>query len=148
MFAAFFMVFSVFLMFAVFRLLPPQGGESVAPYQAFGAHPLMQITETLHIKHCSKSLYTNITPFFSALQADPSDSANDTKTAPISCYGNRGGSIALFVLFQALTQLLAGVLNRSLSGCQNCRVFGSGKTHFSTFTHAMLSISSDSHENK
>lgn len=23
----------------------------------------MQITETLHIMHCSKSLYTNITPF-------------------------------------------------------------------------------------
>lgn len=79
MFAAFFMVFSVFLMFAVFRLLPPQGGESVAPYQAFGAHPLMQIAETLHIKHYSKSLYTNITPFFPTLQADPSDSANDTK---------------------------------------------------------------------
>ena len=117
------MVFSVFLMFAVFRLLPPQGGESVAPYQAFGAHLLMQITETLHIMHCSKSLYTNITPFFSALQADPSDSANDTKTAPISCYGNRGGSIALFVLFQALTQLLAGVLDRSLRGCQNYRAF-------------------------
>ena len=62
--------------------------------------------------------------------------------------GNRGGSFCLLVLLQALTQLLAGVLNRSLSGCQNCRVFGSGKTHFSTFTHAMLSISSDSHENK
>lgn len=91
MFAAFFRVFSFFfLMFAVFRLLPPQGGESVAPYQAFGAHPLMQITETLHIMHCSKSLYTNITPFFPTLQADPSDSANDTKNAPISCYGNRG----------------------------------------------------------
>ena len=28
-----------------------------------------------------KSLYTNITPFFPTLQADPSDSANDTKTA-------------------------------------------------------------------
>ena len=112
MFAAFFMVFSVFLMFAVFRLLPPQGGESVAPYQAFGAHPLMQITETLHIMHCSKSLYTNITPFFPTLQADPSDSANDTKTAPVSCYRNRGGSLALFVLFQALTQLLAGGLDR------------------------------------
>ena len=124
MFAAFFIVFSVFLMSAVFRPLPPQGGESVAPYHAFGAHPLMQITETLHIMHCSKSLYTNITPFFSALQADPSDSANDTKTAPISCYGNRGGSLALSVLFQALTQLLAGRLNRSLSGCQNYRVFG------------------------
>ena len=50
-------------MFAVFRLLPPQGGESVAPYQAFGAHPLMQIMETLHIKHYSKSPHTNITPF-------------------------------------------------------------------------------------
>ena len=117
MFAAFFMVFSVFLMFAVFRLLPPQGGESVAPYQAFGAHPLMQITETLHIMHCSKSLYTNITPFFPTLQADPSDSANDTKTTPASCYRNRGGSLALFVLFQALTQNLAGVLDRSLGGC-------------------------------
>ena len=124
MFAAFLMVFSVFLMSAVFRLLPPQGGESVAPYQAFGAHPLMQITETLHIMHCSKSLYTNITPFFSALQADPSDSANDTKTAPAACYGNRGESFALFVLFQALTQNLAGRLDRSLSGCQNYRAFG------------------------
>jgi hypothetical protein len=116
--------FSVFLMFAVFRLLPPQGGESVAPYQAFGAHPLMQITETLHIMHCSKSLYTNITPFFPTLQADPSDSANDTKTAPISCYGNRGGSLALFVLSQALTQNLAGVLDSSLSRSQNYRAFG------------------------
>ena len=111
-------------MFAVFRLLPPQGGESVAPYQAFGAHPLMQITETLHIMHCSKSLYTNITPFFPTLQADPSDSANDTKTAPASCYRNRSGSIALLVLFQALTQNLAGVLDSSLSGCQNYRAFG------------------------
>ena len=124
MFAAFFRFFSVFSMFAVFRLLPPQGGESVAPYQAFGAHPLMQITETLHIKHYSKSLYTNITPFFPTLQADPSDSANDTKTAPASCYRNRGGSLALFVLFQALMQNLAGILDRSLGGCQNYRVFG------------------------
>lgn len=125
MFTAFFMVFSFFfLMSAVFRLLPPQGGESVAPYQAFGAHPLMQITETLHIMHCSKSLYTNITPFFPTLQADPSDSANDTKTAPASCYRNRGGSLALFVLFQSLMQNLAGVLDRSLSGCQNYRAFG------------------------
>ena len=84
----------------------------------------MQIPETLHIKHYSKSLYTNITPFFPTLQADPSDSANDTKTAPISCYGNWGGSIALLVLFQALTQNLAGVLDSSLSGCQNYRAFG------------------------
>ena len=79
----------------------------------------MQITETLHIMHCSKSLYTNITPFFPTLQADPSDSANDTKTAPISCYGNRGDSLALFVLFQALTQNLAGVLDRSLGSGQS-----------------------------
>ena len=86
-------------------------------------YALMQITETLHIMHCSKSLYTNITPFFSALQADPSDSANDTKTAPASCYGNRGGSYTLLVLSQALTQLLAGILDRSLSGCQNYRAF-------------------------
>ncbi|MBS6772001.1 MAG: hypothetical protein KH240_05290 [Faecalibacterium prausnitzii] len=124
MFAAFFRFFSVFSMFAVFRLLPPQGGESVAPYQAFGAHPLMQIPETLHIMHCSKSLYTNITPFFPTLQADSSDSANGTKTAPASCYRNRGGSLALFVLFQALTQNLAGVLDRSLGGCQNYRALG------------------------
>ena len=92
----------------------------------------MQITETLHIMHCSKSLYTNITPFFSALQADPSDSVNDTKNAPISCYGNRGGSLALFVLFQALTQNLAGVLDRSLGGCQNYRAFGIVICHFLT----------------
>ena len=84
----------------------------------------MQIPETLHIMHCFKSPYANITPFFSALQANPSDSANDTKTAPISCYGNRGGSLALFVLFQALTQSLAGVLDCSLSGCQNYRALG------------------------
>ena len=83
----------------------------------------MQITEVLHIMHCSKSLYTNITPFFPTLQADPSDSANDTKTAPASCYGNRGGSIALLVLFQALMQNLAGILDRSLGGCQNYRAF-------------------------
>ena len=45
------------------------------------------------------------------------------KTAPASCYGNRGGSYTLLVLSQALTQLLAGVLDRSLSGCQNYRAF-------------------------
>uniref|UniRef100_UPI003FEEC757 hypothetical protein n=1 Tax=Faecalibacterium prausnitzii TaxID=853 RepID=UPI003FEEC757 len=31
---------------------------------------------------------------------------------------------ALFVLSQALTQSLAGVLDSSLSGCQNYRAFG------------------------
>ena len=51
------------------------------------------------------------------------DILQHTKTAPASCFGNRGGSFALFVLFQALTQLLAGVLDRSLSGCQNYRAF-------------------------
>lgn len=35
-----------------------------------------------------------------------------------------GRSYTLFVLFQALTQLLAGVLDRSLRGCQNYRAFG------------------------
>ena len=45
------------------------------------------------------------------------------KTAPASCCGNRGGSYTLLVLSQALTQLLAGILNRRLSGCQNCRAF-------------------------
>ncbi|MDE8690189.1 hypothetical protein [Faecalibacterium sp. DFI.5.82] len=118
MFAAFFMVFSVFLMFAVFRLLPPQGGESVAPYQAFGAHPLMQIPETIHIKHCSKSLYTNITPFFPTLQADPSDSANDTKTAPISCYGNRGGHILYWCFFKRSRNYLRGFLIAAWAGAK------------------------------
>lgn len=54
----------------------------------------------------------------------PLPSSLHTKTAPASCCGNRGGSFALFVLFQALTQLLAGVLDSSLSGCQNYRAFG------------------------
>ena len=38
-------------------------------------------------------------------------------------FGNRGGSYTLLVLSQALTPLLAGVLDGSLSGCQNCRAF-------------------------
>ena len=46
------------------------------------------------------------------------------KTAPDACYGIWGGSFALFVLFQVLTQLLAGVLDRNLGGCQNYRAFG------------------------
>ena len=45
------------------------------------------------------------------------------KTAPASCCGNRGGSYTLLVLSQALTQLLAGILDGSLSGCQNYRAF-------------------------
>ena len=93
-------------MFAVFRLLPPQGGESVVPYQAFGAHPLMQITETLHIMHCSKSLYTNITPFFPTLQADPSDSANDTKRPRLPVMETEG-AVVLWETPQALQSLSA-----------------------------------------
>ena len=46
------------------------------------------------------------------------------KNRPGFHYGNQGGSFALFVLCQALTQLLAGVLDSSLSGCQNYRAFG------------------------
>ena len=48
------------------------------------------------------------------------------KSPSASCYGNRGALFALFVLVehQALTQLLAGVLDSSLSGCQNYRAFG------------------------
>ena len=45
------------------------------------------------------------------------------KNRPSFHCGNRGGSFALFVLFQALTQSLAGVLDSSLSGCQNYRAF-------------------------
>ena len=100
------MGFFSFLMSAVFRLLPPQGGESVAPYQAFGAHPLMQITEVLHIMHCSKSLYTNITPFFPTLQADPSDSANDTKRPRLPVM-ETGGAAVLWETPQALQSLSA-----------------------------------------
>ena len=55
------------------------------------------------------------------------------KTAPASCYGNRGGSYTLLVLSQALTQLLAGVLDGSLSGCQNYRALGITYTDLYSF---------------
>ena len=42
------------------------------------------------------------------------------KPAPASSFGNRGGSYTLLVLSQALTRLLAGVLDRSLSSGQTC----------------------------
>ena len=48
------------------------------------------------------------------------------KNAPASCFGNRGGSFALWVFiraFQALTPSLAGIFDGSLSGCQNYRAF-------------------------
>lgn len=51
------------------------------------------------------------------------------KTAPASCCGNRGGSYTLLVLSQALTQLLAGILDRSLGSSQNYRAFESIQLH-------------------
>ena len=118
MLAAFFRVFSVFLMFAVFRLLPPQGGESVAPYQAFGAHPLMQITETLHIMHCSKSLYTNITPFFPTLQANPSDSANDTKRPRLPVTETGAVHLHYLCFFKRSRNYLRGFLMAAWAGAK------------------------------
>ena len=99
-------------MFAVFRLLPPQGGESVAPYQAFGAHPLMQITEMLHIMHCSKSLYTNITPFFSSFTSR-SFRFKEKKTNPTLFFFTGGGSLSVFFFFFFSTPLkFVGVVVR------------------------------------
>lgn len=54
----------------------------------------------------------------------------ERKTAPASCCGNRGGSYTLLVLSQALTQLLAGIFDSSLGGCQNCRAFGNHSSPF------------------
>ena len=47
-----------------------------------------------------------------------------TKNHPGFLLRKPGRSFVLFVLFQALTQLLAGVLDSSLSGCQNYRALG------------------------
>ena len=68
MLAAFFRVFFSFfdVCWVSARLLPPQGGESVAPYQAFGAHPLMQITEA-YISRIVLNLCTPILHLFSQL---------------------------------------------------------------------------------
>ena len=46
-----------------------------------------------------------------------------TKNRPGFLLRKPGRSYTLLVLSQALTQLLAGVLDRSLSGCQNYRAF-------------------------
>ena len=51
------------------------------------------------------------------------------KSRPGFHCGNRGGLFVLLVLFQALTQSLAGVLDRSLGGCQNYRAFSSIHLH-------------------
>ena len=46
------------------------------------------------------------------------------KTAPASCYGNRGGSFALGALFQALTQNLArGLLVSPAYAGKSCTLF-------------------------
>ena len=47
-----------------------------------------------------------------------------TKNRPGFLSRKPGRSFVLFVIFQALTQLLAGVLDSSLSGCQNYRALG------------------------
>ena len=47
-------------------------------------------------------------------------SASQHKNRPGFHCGSRGGSFALFVLFQALTPLLAGIFDGSLSGSQTC----------------------------
>ena len=47
-----------------------------------------------------------------------------TKNHPGFLLRKPGRSFVLFVLFQALTQLLAGVLDSSLGGCQNYRALG------------------------
>lgn len=52
----------------------------------------------------------------------PSVSAKKPPRLPLS--ETEAVHYALFVLSQALTQLLAGVLDRSLGGCQNYRAFG------------------------
>ena len=58
-----------------------------------------------------------------------------------------GQSFVLFVLFQALTQLLAGVLDSSLSGCQNYRALGFAVVRCFRFEQAIsrmiLSLAAD-----
>ena len=125
MLAAFFRVFFSFfdVCWVSARLLPPQGGESVAPYQAFGAHPLMQITEA-YISCIVLNLCTPILHLFSKLYKRILQIQQMTQKPPRSPVTETGAVIyTLLVLFQALTQLLAGVLDRSLSGCQNYRAF-------------------------
>ena len=54
------------------------------------------------------------------------DILQHTNTAPASCFGNRGGSFALWFFicaFQALARSLAGIFDGSLSGSQNYRAF-------------------------
>ena len=61
-----------------------------------------------------------------------------TKNGFFFCIKNRPGfllrkpgrSYTLFVLSQALTQNLAGGLDSSLGGCQNCRAFGNHSSPF------------------
>lgn len=68
------------------------------------------------------------------------------KSPSASCYGNRGALFALFVLFigasQALTQSLAGVLDCSLSGCQNYRAFARTHIWYSATISGIVTIHS------
>ena len=83
----------------------------------------MQITEVLHIMHCSKSLYTNITPF-SQLYKRILPIQQMTQNRPGFLLRKPGRFDCVTCAFQALMQNLAGILDRSLSGCQNYRAFG------------------------
>ena len=83
------------------------------------------------ILHLFSQLYKRILQIQQMIQKPP----------PASCHGNRGGSLALFVLFQALTRLLAGVLDRSLSGCQNYRAFGVTVIRYLWISSVFYSIS-------
>ena len=60
------------------------------------------------------------------------------------------GAVRLLYLcfFKRSRDYLRGFLIAAWAGAEIAGRSGSGKTHFSTFTHAMLSTSSDSHENK
>ena len=64
------------------------------------------------------------------------------KNRPGFHYGSRGGSFALFVLFQALTPLLAGILDRSLNGCQNYRAFARTHIWYSATISGIVTIHS------
>lgn len=70
-----------------------------------------------------------------------------TKNRPGFLSRKPGRSFVLFVIFQALTQLLAGVLDRSLSGCQNYRAFGFTVVrclHFKqAIKHMILNLAAD-----
>lgn len=66
----------------------------------------MQITDTLHIMHCSKSLYTNITPF-SQLYKRILQIQQMTQKPPRLPVRETGGAAVLWETPQALQSLSA-----------------------------------------